>query len=185
MAPLRTAIAKPVSLGAATLLALVALLAATTTSAWATDYTPTGGPGVTLVGTGVSFTDAVSGTSVSCSTANLSGSVVSPGTIRVWGAAAATLSSVGISGCTNPLAGATPCPVACGACVFTLVGDITGTFNAGSAQRFTPATGASGLVVASSPPPTAACVNADVVAGDPFVVGGYWNNTASLPLSIT
>lgn len=215
MAPLRTAIAKPVSLGAATLLALVALLAATTTSAWATNYTPTGGPGVTLVGTGVSFTDAVSGTSVSCSTANLSGSVVSPGTIRVWGAAAATLSSVGISGCTNPLAGATPCTVSsavswgfaitgpisgglwpaevtgvnqavtCGACVFTLVGDITGTFNAGSAQRFTPATGASGLVVASSPPPTAACVNADVVAGDPFVVGGYWTNTASLPLSIT
>ncbi|MBU2695524.1 hypothetical protein CCO04_10550 [Pimelobacter sp. 30-1] len=203
----------------ATLVAVVAMLAATTTSAWATNYTPYGGPSVTFVGTGVTFTDVISSTSVACSTADLSGSVASPGTIRVWGANAATVTSVSISGCTNPTAGATLCSVSstvswgfaitgpisgglwpakvtgvnqvvtCGDCVFALVGDINGKFNANptgtGAQRFTPNAGASGLVVASSPPPTLPCVNADIVAGDPFAVGGYWTNTATLPLTIT
>lgn len=74
---------------------------------------------------------------------------------------------------------------ACGSlsCSFTMAGQVDGRFDrtVGSPtyQRFTPVAGPSGLVVATSPAPSAGCALLDVGPGDSVAVGGYLTNTGT------
>lgn len=190
----------------AVLCGIALVLASTVPARAATTYTPTGGPSVTFVGTSISFTDIPAAQTFACTTFNLHGSVTSPGVSRAYGASAITFSTITAGGCSNPLCGSvSPTPsgtwgfaitgdpvsgvwparltnvrlqLGCGSsCVFTLTGAVNGKFNA-STNRFTPNSGASGLVIASSPAPTGAlCVTLDLQAGDDVAVGGYWTVT--------
>lgn len=193
----------------ATMLAVAALLLGTTTPARAaTTYTPSGGPSITFLGTGIKLTPIIPAQTISCTTFNLGGSVLSPGISRAYGVDAVVLSALSTGGCSNPVCGtAVVTPVGtwsfaitgdatasgwparlknvkiqltCGTCEFTVTGSVNGKFVV-STQRFTPNTGFSGLTVSGSPPPSGTmCAILDVQAGDEVAVGGYW--TASGPL---
>lgn len=106
--------------GAAALGTVLSLVAATTPAQAATTYTPSGGPGISLVGSfddprtpdttsvpGIQLTIIEPDQSVSCSGFSFGGSVSSPGASRAYGATAATLGTFSSSGCTNPFFGTT------------------------------------------------------------------------------
>lgn len=191
----------------ATAAAGAAVLSMTSTSAFAaTTYTPTGGPSANFVGSSVSFTDIEAGQTLTCSTFNLSGSIISSGSSRAYGADGGTLGSLSSSGCTNPTAGATTvtptgtwtvavtgdatgsswparlknvkATVTAVNCTFTVSGVVNGRFN-DATQVFTPNTGASGLVVdgGAGAPTGPMCVTLDILTGDTIAVGGTWTNT--------
>lgn len=184
-----------------------AVLSMTSTSAYAaTTYTPTGGPNANFVGTSVSFTDIEAAQTLTCSTFNLSGSIISSGSSRAYGADGGTLGTLSSSGCTNPLAGATTvtpvgtwtvaitadatgtswpaqlknvkATVSAANCTFGVTGVVNGKFD-DSNQRFTPNAGASGLTIDSGAgaPTGSMCVTLDLQPGDTIAVGGYWTNT--------
>lgn len=183
----------------AVLSGIALVLASTVPAQAATTYTPTG-PVVTFLGSNITFTNLWAAQTFTCTTVSASGSVVSSGTSRVYGATAIVLGTNATSGCSNPLCGpATVVPggtwsfaitgdrtgtvwparisnvslqMTCGACTFTVAGKVDGKFDTAT-QKFTPASGASGLTVSGSPPPTGTmCVTLDILAGDPFGVGG-------------
>lgn len=191
----------------ATTAAASAVLAMTATSAQAaTTYTPTGGPSANFVGSSVSFTDIEAAQTLTCSTFNLSGSIISSGSSRAYGADGGTLGTLSSSGCTNPLAGATTvapvgtwtvavtgdatgtswparlknvkATVTAANCTFGVTGVVNGKFD-DSNQRFTPNTGASGLTIdgGAGAPTGSMCVTLDLQSGDTIAVGGYWTNT--------
>lgn len=184
-----------------------AVLAMTATSAQAaTTYTPTGGPGANFVGTSVSFTDIEAGQTLTCTQFDLSGSIISSGSSRAYGADGGTLGTLSSSGCSHPLAGATTvtpngtwtvaitgdatgsswpaklknvsADVSAVNCDFTASGEVNGTFN-DSTQVFTPNAGASGLTIDSGAgaPTGSMCVTLDLQSGDNVAVGGSWTNT--------
>lgn len=191
----------------ATAAAGAAVLSMTSTSAYAaTTYTPTGGPSAKFVGTSVSFTDIEAAQTLTCTTFNLSGSIISSGSSRAYGTDGGTLGSLSSSGCTNPLAGATTvtpvgtwtvavtgdatgtswparlknvkATVTAANCTFGVTGVVNGRFD-DSNQRFTPNAGASGLTIDSGAgaPTGSMCVTLDLQPGDTIAVGGYWTNT--------
>ncbi|WP_017933021.1 hypothetical protein [Nocardioides sp. Iso805N] len=106
--------------------AVVAVGVSATAATAATTYTPSGGPNVNFVGSSVSFTDTNAGAVLTCSTFNLSGSLISAGTSRAYGANAGSLGSLSSSGCTNSFFGSTTVtPV--GTWTVSIDGDPTGT----------------------------------------------------------
>lgn len=145
---------------AATVVALVALLAATISPTWAWVTTaPAGGP-VNFVGTNITFTDIQANQTFSCTTFSPSGTVSVPaGTNAAYGASVANLTTVTSSGCANPIGGGCPIlapttwgfvltgpptgdvwpsrftnvklVVACGGCSFMMEGVINGRFDRG------------------------------------------------------
>ncbi len=183
----------------AVLSGIALVLASTVPARAATTYTPTG-PVVTFLGSNISFTNLWAGQTFSCTTVSASGSVVNSGTSRAYGATAINLGTNATSGCSHPMCGTTtvtpsgtwtfaitgdktgtvwPARISnvsiqmtCGTCTFTVVGKIAGKFDTAT-QKFTPVSGASGLTVSGSPPPSGAmCVTLDILAGDEFAVGG-------------
>lgn len=191
----------------ATAAAGAALVSMTATAAQAaTTYTPTGGPNANFVGTSVSFTDIEAAQTLTCTTFNLSGSIISSGSSRAYGADGGTLGTLSSSGCTNPIAGPTvvapvgtwtvavtgdptgsvwparlknvKANVSAANCTFSVSGVVNGTFN-DATQVFTPASGASGLTIDSGAgaPTGAICVTLDLQSGDTIAVGGSWTNT--------
>ncbi len=192
-----------VATGAAT----AAIVAMTATGAQAaTTFTPTGGPNANFVGSSVSFKDIEADQTLTCSTFNLSGTIVNSGTSRAYGANAGNLTSLTSSGCSNPTAGATTvtpsgtwgvtvtgdavsgqwparltnvkATVSAVNCTFTVSGVVNGKFNP-TTQVFTPNTGASGLTVdgGAGTPTGSMCVTLDILTGDTIQVGGSWKNT--------
>lgn len=193
--------------------ASAALLAITATGAQAaTTYTPTGSS-ANFVGSSVSFKDIEANQTLTCSTFNLSGSVSSSGTSRLYGADAGSLGTLTSSGCTNPIAGATTVTpvgtwtvaitgdktgtvwparlknvtanVSAVNCNFTTSGVVNGSFDTAT-QKFTPNAGASGLTIngGAGAPTGSMCVTLDLQPGDTVAVGGSWTNTgASLAIS--
>ncbi|MBM0124129.1 hypothetical protein [Pimelobacter simplex] len=191
----------------ATAAAASTVVAMTATAAQAaTTYTPTGGLSASFVGTSVSFTDIEAAQTLTCTTFDLSGSIISSGSSRPYGADGGTLGSLSSSGCTNPLAGATTvtpvgtwtvavtgdatgtswpaqlknvkATVSAANCTFGVTGVVNGRFD-DSNQRFTPASGASGLTIdgGAGAPTGSMCVTLDLQPGDTIAVGGYWTNT--------
>ncbi|WP_408898325.1 hypothetical protein ACJ5H2_04245 [Nocardioides sp. R1-1] len=185
--------------------ATVVSMSATAAQA-ATSYTPTGGPGANFVGTNVSFTDIEAGQTLTCTTFNLSGSIINSGASRAYGVDGGTLGSLTSSGCTNPLAGPTTvtpvgtwtvavtgdasgtswparlknvkATVTAANCTFGVTGVVNGRFD-DSTQKFTPNAGASGLTIdgGAGAPTGSMCVTLDLQPGDTVAVGGYWTNT--------
>jgi len=169
----------------------------------ATTYTPSGGPSANFVGNNVSFTATAAGQTLTCSTFNLAGSIVNPGTSRAIGANGGTLTTLTSSGCTNPIAGSTTvtpsgtwgvtitgdevgtvsparltsvaATVSAAGCTFNVGGVVNGTFN-DATQRFTPNSGASGLTITSTPVGFI-CPILGVAPGQTIEVGGTWTNT--------
>lgn len=201
----------------ATAAAGAAVVSMTTVAAHAaTTFTPSGGPNANFVASrlvsgspvsGVKFTDIPAGQALTCTSFSVSGSIVSPGTSRTYGANAGNLGSLSAGGCTNPLAGATTVtPVgtwgvtitgdavsglwpakltnvkanlAAANCTFSVEGVVNGKFS-NTTQRFTPnsTTAASGLVVSSTPAPSGTmCVTLDIQPGDDIAIDGYFTNT--------
>ncbi|WP_377321670.1 hypothetical protein ACFJIY_20720 [Pimelobacter simplex] len=162
---------------AASALAVVGPLPA----AHAAGYTPAGGPGVNLVGSGVSFRLIEADQTFTCASAGHAGTVVDPGVPRAYGTSLAVLTATTYGGCANPwwgavtltpvgswslaftgppAAGSTSWPARIGdvviafsypSCTFRIEGAINGRFNTAT-QRFTPNTGASGLSIPASGP---------------------------------
>ncbi|GAA1743410.1 hypothetical protein [Aeromicrobium alkaliterrae] len=180
----------------------------------ATTYTPDAGAGdkVNFVGSSVSFRAVQANQTLTCSTFNLAGDVVSPSTSRAYGANGGTLGSLTSSGCTNPIAGNTTvtptgvwgvtvtgdatgttwpakltsvgATVSAAGCTFNVGGDLAGTFNTAT-QLFTP--GASTIKITSTPSGFL-CPILGVAAGQDITVSGSWTNTppaGSGPLTIT
>lgn len=199
-APLPKAATTVVTALLAVLSGIALVLASTVPARAATTYTPTGGPVVSFLGSNISFTNIWAGQTFTCTTVSASGSVVIPGTSRAYGTTAISLGTNATSGCSHPMCGTTtvtpsgtwsfaitgdktgsvwPARISnvsiqmtCGTCTFTVVGRVTGKFDTAT-QRFTPASGASGLTVSGNPPPSGAmCVTLDILAGDEFAVGG-------------
>ncbi|AIY16414.1 hypothetical protein GUY44_20710 [Pimelobacter simplex] len=206
----------------ATAAASVTILSMTATGAQAaTTYTPTGGPNANFVGSGVSFRDIEADQKLTCPTFNLTGSIISSGTSRAYGADAGSLTGLNAGGtgaCNNPIAGATTvapltisgttgwsvaitadatgtswparlknvrAKVSAAGCEFTVTGVVNGRFDT-SNQKFTPATGASGLTVDDGLPAGSGeiapgtqpmCVTLDIQPGDTIEVAGSWTNT--------
>lgn len=178
------------------------LVVASTPAHAATTYTPNGGPAVKLVGTGITLTDLPANQAFTCTASTLDGPVASPGTSRTYGSATAALTST-TGPCTNAVVGPTTVTqlgswslgvtgdeVAPGrwparldgvrlrmrssSCDLTLEGTVEGTFDEGT-QRFTPRTGASGLVITAAGGTYCALV-LDMRVGDEIEVGGHWTN---------
>ncbi|MBU2695098.1 hypothetical protein [Pimelobacter sp. 30-1] len=196
-------------------LATAAALVATSIPAQAaTTYTPSGGAALRLVGTGITITDIPAGQVFNCTASTLDGPVASAGTSRAYGAATAALTST-TGPCTNAVVGPTtvtqlstwslavagdelvpgrwPARIdgvrlrmrGGSVCDLTLEGTVEGTFDEGT-QRFTPATGASGLVITAVSGNLCA-LTLDMRVGDEIEVGGYWTNVppaGSAPLAL-
>ncbi|UUW91124.1 hypothetical protein [Pimelobacter simplex] len=188
---------------AAALTAILAVLMATTVPAQAfTTYTPTGGPDVRFVGTGVTLEHLPTGEVFSCPTFDLAGTVISSGTSRSYGAPAAGFSTT-TSSCRPNVAcgpvslailvpggfaitgdtssGTWPARIAgvklrvsCSGCQLTLDGSVDGRFNA-TTGVFTPNAGPSGLLQTSTNGDPL-CVIMGFQNGDAFAVGGHWTN---------
>lgn len=186
------------------------LLTATPPAQAFTTYTPTGGPAVNLVGTGISLTDIPNGQTITCASFTMAGGVSSPGLSRAYPTPAVNLPTLASAGCTNTLWGPVTFALAptwrlamtgdpsgglwparlsqvkisgtIAGCAIEVTGVVDGTFAVGS-QRFTPGAGPSGLGVTAAVG-GAPCVAIDVVVGDPVAVGGYWTNTAMPPLAL-
>ena len=169
----------------------------------ATTYTPSGGSGANFVGNNVSFKAIQANQTLTCSTFNLAGTIVNPGTSRAIGANGGNLGSLTSSGCTNQIAGATTvtptgtwgvtitgdevssvsparltnvvATVSAAGCTFNVGGNVNGKFN-DSTQVFTPNTGASGLTITSTPVGFI-CPILGVASGQTIEVGGSWTNT--------
>ncbi|MDF1705604.1 MAG: hypothetical protein P1U38_12600 [Aeromicrobium sp.] len=169
----------------------------------ATTYTPSGGPGANFVGNSVSFTATAAGQTLTCSTFNLAGTIVSPGASRAIGANGGNLGSLTSSGCTNPIAGSTTvtptgtwgvtitgdevgsvsparltnvvATVSAAGCTFNVGGVVNGSFN-DSTQVFTPVSGASGLTITSNPSGFL-CPILGLAKNQTIEVGGSWTNT--------
>ena len=169
----------------------------------ATTYTPSGGPNVNFVGSSVSFKAIQANQTLTCSTFNLAGSIVNPGVSRALTANGGNLGSLTSSGCTNPIAGATTvtptgtwgvritgdevssvspaqltsvsATVTAAGCTFPVAGTVAGSFN-DATQKFTPASGASGLKI-SGTPSGFLCPILGVANGQDIEVGGSWTNT--------
>jgi hypothetical protein len=169
----------------------------------ATVYTPSGGPSANFVGSNVSFRAIQANQTLTCSTFNLAGSIVNPGTSRAIGANGGNLTTLTSSGCTNPIAGSTTvtpsgtwgvtitgdevgtvspaqltnvsATVTAAGCTFPVFGTVAGSFN-DATQRFTPNSGASGLKI-SGTPSGFLCPILGVANGQDIEVGGSWTNT--------
>lgn len=100
--------------------ASVAVVSTMTGAQAATQYTPSGGPGMSLAASyddprtpestivpGVQLTLVHADQSISCSGFSFSGAVVSPGAPRAYGATMAELGTFSAPGCSNPTYGAT------------------------------------------------------------------------------
>ncbi|UUW91123.1 hypothetical protein [Pimelobacter simplex] len=214
MQPFRHLTRSAVALAAALAASLAVLLATTVPAQAFTTYTPTGGPAVRLVGSGITFTNIAVGETFSCPTFDLTGSVISPGVSRAYGLPATTLTSVTSSCTPHPLcapvvvattvpwylaitgdasAGTWPARIttvkiqlSCGACQITLDGSVNGRFNAAT-QVFKPDTGPSGLVQSGNNGHVL-CTVLDLQNGDDYAVGGSWTNvppSGSAGLAIT
>ncbi|WP_418057924.1 hypothetical protein [Pimelobacter simplex] len=181
---------------AGTVAALTATLSLTAPAAHATGYTPTGGPGINLVGSGITFTDIEAAQTISCPTNNLSGTVINPGVTRTYGSPAASLTTMTSSGCMSGMGPGTLTQVGTwnlaftggptgavwparisnvtinftSGCSFPMGGYIDGTFNQ-STQRFTPAAGASGLTITGTPTSNLGVPNGGLCATFDFQLG--------------
>lgn len=186
------------------------LLTATPPAQAYTTYTPSGGPAVNLVGTGISLTDIPIGQTISCGSFTMAGGVSSPGLSRGYPTPAVNLPTLASAGCSNtwwgpvtfalaptwrlamtgdPSGGVWPARLTevkisgvVYGCAIEVTGVVNGTFSVGL-QRFTPVAGPSGLQV-SAAVGGAPCVTIDVAVGDPIAVGGYWTNTALPPIAL-
>jgi hypothetical protein len=192
--------------------ACTAVVAATfglaTTAAYAyTTSTPSGGPDVDFIGSGISFNDAAAGQIVGCSQFEMAGSVTNPGVSRIYGQVTAKLDTFTVSGCTpgtvssigpwtfaitgDPTGASWPAELADVAasitltgCTFNIGGTVTGTFDTGL-QTFTPSNGS---LLITNVPSGIFCPLLGVAAGDPITVSGSWTNSppaGSTPLTFT
>lgn len=129
---------RPYAVLIATAMAGLLLLTVATTGAYAaTTYTSAGGPGLGLAAAydkpgvpvemvpGLKLTLIETAQTITCTGFSMTGSVVSPGVSRPYGAAAATLGTLSAPGCTNPIMGPTTF-ASLATSALTVTGDATG-----------------------------------------------------------
>lgn len=191
-------------------LALGLVTAASGSAAASTDYTPSGGPSINLVGTNISLLFEEISQTFTCSRFDVSGQVVMPGVARAFGNEAAELGALTDS-CTNPYYGptdfrvkpnwrltvqgpanGTTVPVRLDQvemelfalnCVVRFAGTIDGSFDIAT-QQLAPV--ASALIVTYWSGPI--CVTVDFQVGDHVALRGRFTNVppaGSSPLSLS
>ncbi|WP_293783377.1 hypothetical protein [uncultured Aeromicrobium sp.] len=197
------------AMGAATAATLALGLTAIAPAHAQTGYTPTGAD-VEFVGTDVAF-QIPSGQRLECTQFDLLGNVINSGVNRAFDADGLLLDDLVSSGCSNPIAGptvvqptgawtvavtgpesGTVSPVnlrdvqvdviaLSGACTFSVVGDLDGTFDdAPASQVFQPTS--SNLEIASSPAPSGPlCGLLGVASGEPVSIdaAAFWTNVGT------
>ncbi|MGH3349583.1 MAG: hypothetical protein ACRDPS_02875 [Nocardioides sp.] len=162
------------------------------------NYTPHGGPGVSLLGSDVVFTVVEAGQTFTCEQFDLSGTLTGPDVSRPFGSTATTWDQLVFSGCTNPYFGATTFDltgtwgfaitgpevgsvspaaitdvamfVEMNGCSFNIAGEVSGDFD-DATEVFTP-TGST-LIIADDPVGFV-CSSVGFTQGQSISVSGSW-----------